>query len=139
MKCPRLSCGNEVAHLTRHPSTAVQYPNGLCDTCDAIERATDVPLRQGSPLRGQPPVASETPARTKRKYTRRTPPEKKEARPAKTPRAVEHEPVPTTLGILEKIRLGYGDEVKKAEQALKIAQDSFDIATEILDQVTAAQ
>jgi hypothetical protein len=47
VKCPR--CKNEVAKLTQAPSTAPDWPEGLCDTCDAVERASDVPpLRKAS-------------------------------------------------------------------------------------------
>lgn len=58
MKCPR--CKNEVARLTQRSSTGPDWPEGLCDTCDIVERPNDVTLRApaNTPIKEPAPAAS---------------------------------------------------------------------------------
>lgn len=133
LRCEK--CRDEVATLIRAPSISEvgqEWPDGLCPRCYETVTGTPAPKRV--------PKVVEAEARKKRKYTRRQPaalPVVKEIGKGILPerKVPEREPAPTTIGRIEKIRLGYIDQRKKTEQMLVDLDLKIETATEIIEAV----
>lgn len=122
LRCEK--CRDEVHRVIKHPDTEEDWPDGLCETCDAVVRGVSTSRRKIAP---EPP-------RQKRKYTRKTKPD--EAVPIPGP-GVEVEPKPTTLGMLEKIRLGYMDELRALKVKIERLELKVETANEFIEKVEA--